>query len=413
MANVINSLKLGDGTYVFTTPYATCNTAAATAAKVATITPSSNFSLEKGARVAVQFDNANTAGSPTLNVNNTGAKAIYFKNAALTSSNYWSAKQIIDFIYDGNYWVCSAVVTDNNTAHTHSAGVGLLGSGNSGTSGTYSYKAKLKSETANANDSLARPTANADRLYPVEVDKSGYLAVTVPWSSSGTDTKNTTGSMPTLSKIYLVGATAQTTYSTTYSKNNLYADNNGCLNNTSTDSSLAVQNTIKLDPNLNYITVGAGDVDSDPTMYTKYGQSDIKHTSNGTDIYTISLPAKSGTLVTEDDLSSYVKTTGTQSVAGQKTFTGNVFFSSSVDFSDNVLCSGAFRAMNIKPGTAQIIESSDLSYDSISRHKNNITYKLSIPARTGTLALVEDIQDIPVLYRHEISVAANSSINDS
>ena len=122
MANVINSLKLGDGTYVFTTPYATCNTAAATAAKVATITPSSNFSLEKGARVAVQFDNANTAGSPTLNVNNTGAKAIYFKNAALTSSNYWSAKQIIDFIYDGNYWVCSAVVTDNNTDTKNTAG---------------------------------------------------------------------------------------------------------------------------------------------------------------------------------------------------------------------------------------------------------------------------------------------------
>ena len=122
MANVINSLKLGDGTYVFTTPYATCNTAAATAAKVATITPSSHFSLEKGARVAVQFDNANTAGSPTLNVNNTGAKAIYFKNAALTSSNYWSAKQIIDFIYDGNYWVCSAVVTDNNTDTKNTAG---------------------------------------------------------------------------------------------------------------------------------------------------------------------------------------------------------------------------------------------------------------------------------------------------
>lgn len=122
MANVINSLKLGDGTYVFTTPYATCNTAAATAAKVATITPGSNFSLEKGARVAVQFDNANTAGSPTLNVNNTGAKAIYFKNAALTSSNYWSAKQIIDFIYDGNYWVCSAVVTDNNTDTKNTAG---------------------------------------------------------------------------------------------------------------------------------------------------------------------------------------------------------------------------------------------------------------------------------------------------
>ena len=103
MANVINSLKLGDGTYVFTTPYATCSTDAAAAAKVATITPGSNFSLETGARVAVKFANANTAGSPTLNVNNTGAKAIYFKNAALTSSSFWSAGQIIDFIYDGNY----------------------------------------------------------------------------------------------------------------------------------------------------------------------------------------------------------------------------------------------------------------------------------------------------------------------
>ena len=117
MANVINSLKLGDGTYVFTTPYATCNTAAATAAKVATITPGSNFSLETGARVAVKFTNANTAGSPTLNVNSTGAKAIYFKNAALAASNYWSAGQIVDFIYDGTNWVCSAVVTDTkNTA---------------------------------------------------------------------------------------------------------------------------------------------------------------------------------------------------------------------------------------------------------------------------------------------------------
>ena len=88
MANVINSLKLGSGTYVFTTPYATCDTAAATAAKVAATTPGSNFSLETGARVAVKFTHANAAESPTLNVNNTGAKAIYFKNAALTSSNY-------------------------------------------------------------------------------------------------------------------------------------------------------------------------------------------------------------------------------------------------------------------------------------------------------------------------------------
>ena len=100
MANVINSLKLGDGTYVFTTPYATCNTAAATAAKVATITPGSNFSLEKGARVAVQFDNANTAGSPTLNVNNTGAKEIWYKGAKVTGYEI-SGGDIATLYYDG------------------------------------------------------------------------------------------------------------------------------------------------------------------------------------------------------------------------------------------------------------------------------------------------------------------------
>ena len=122
MTNVINSLKVGDGTYVFTTPYAICETAGITTAKVAIITPGSNFSLETGARVAVKFTNANAAGSPTLNVSNTGAKPIYFKNAALSSSNYWSDGQIIDFIYDGTNWVCSAVVTDTNTDTKNTAG---------------------------------------------------------------------------------------------------------------------------------------------------------------------------------------------------------------------------------------------------------------------------------------------------
>lgn len=71
--------------------------------------------------------------------------------------------------------------TDTNTAHGHSAGIGLVGSGTAGTSGTYTYKAALKSETKNANAALAVPTANANRFYPVEADKDGKLAVTVPW----------------------------------------------------------------------------------------------------------------------------------------------------------------------------------------------------------------------------------------
>ena len=60
--------------------FGTCSTAAATAAKTVSIT-TGTFSLEAGARVTVKFSNANTAGTPTLNVNSTGAKNIFHKGA--------------------------------------------------------------------------------------------------------------------------------------------------------------------------------------------------------------------------------------------------------------------------------------------------------------------------------------------
>ena len=63
--------------------YGTCSTAAATAAKTVSL---SGFSLFTGVTVAVMFSNGNTAANPTLNINSTGAKTIYYRNAALTSS---------------------------------------------------------------------------------------------------------------------------------------------------------------------------------------------------------------------------------------------------------------------------------------------------------------------------------------
>ena len=79
--------------------------------------------------------------------------------------------------------------TDTNTSHSHSAGVGLVGSGSAGTSGTYTYKAKLRSETALTLDSAAATTTSG-RVYPVAVDKSGYLSVNVPWTDTDTNTHN-------------------------------------------------------------------------------------------------------------------------------------------------------------------------------------------------------------------------------
>ena len=129
MANIINSLAFGTGTYVITLPYATCNTAAGTQAKVATLTPNTNWSLETGSRVSVKFDAANSASSPTLNVNQSGAKTIRFRGAALTSSLfYWAAGSVVDFVYDGTYWNMTGAPHnyDSNTTYTFNGAVSTI-----------------------------------------------------------------------------------------------------------------------------------------------------------------------------------------------------------------------------------------------------------------------------------------------
>lgn len=67
------------GTY-----YATCSTAAATAAKVAAC---EGFELKDGATILCYFANGNTASNATLNVNGTGAKPIYVYGAQIVAGS--------------------------------------------------------------------------------------------------------------------------------------------------------------------------------------------------------------------------------------------------------------------------------------------------------------------------------------
>ena len=84
--------------------FGTCSTAAGTAAKTVSIT-AGTFSLEAGARVSVKFNNANTASTPTLNVNSTGAKNIFHKGSQITTgANKALLAGTVDFIYDGTQW---------------------------------------------------------------------------------------------------------------------------------------------------------------------------------------------------------------------------------------------------------------------------------------------------------------------
>lgn len=77
---------------------------------------------------------------------------------------------------------------DTNTAHTHTNGVGLVKTGNGGTSGSVEYKVALADEILDTNVAVSRPAANANRTYPVIADKNGKLATIVPWTDTNTDT---------------------------------------------------------------------------------------------------------------------------------------------------------------------------------------------------------------------------------
>ena len=85
--------------------YGTCDTAAGTAAKVASVT---GYSLVNVGFVAIKFSNDVTSASSTLNINNKGAKAIFFKNVAL-ATNVIRAGDLVTFMYDGTYYRILAI----------------------------------------------------------------------------------------------------------------------------------------------------------------------------------------------------------------------------------------------------------------------------------------------------------------
>lgn len=80
--------------------YATCDTAAGTVAKVASLA-AGTLSLKAGATVAVKFTYANTASSPTLNIAGTGTKAMYIQGVR---DVYWTDGATVTFTYDGTNW---------------------------------------------------------------------------------------------------------------------------------------------------------------------------------------------------------------------------------------------------------------------------------------------------------------------
>ena len=103
----VNNTQIATTAFVHATipylcPYAQCTTDVATAAKAVTIS-NVPFVLTAGARVTVRFNSTNTAANPTLNVNNTGAKAIQFRGYNVSADSLY-AGSTYDLVYTGSVW---------------------------------------------------------------------------------------------------------------------------------------------------------------------------------------------------------------------------------------------------------------------------------------------------------------------
>ena len=85
--------------------YGTCTTAAATAAKAASI--SSSYKLVAGGYVTVKFSNDVPAGA-TLNVNGKGAKAMYYRGAAIPAGII-KAGDTVTFVYSTYYHIVAII----------------------------------------------------------------------------------------------------------------------------------------------------------------------------------------------------------------------------------------------------------------------------------------------------------------
>lgn len=102
--------------------YGTCSTAAATAAKVVTISGNTNWKLVAGSTITVLFDATNTAENPTLNVNNTGAKNVFYASSQITTSSLGyagTASRPMTFMYDGTQYRFIGWGYDSNTTYTN------------------------------------------------------------------------------------------------------------------------------------------------------------------------------------------------------------------------------------------------------------------------------------------------------
>lgn len=163
-----------------------CSTSASTVAKTATAMD--GFSLDSNLSFKIIFTNGNTASSPTLNLNDTGAKSL-----TTTTSNYTLvANMLYDCYYNGTSYVLDNTVTVHtaNTSNPHNVTKAQVGLGNC--DNTADADKAVKSATTATTATSASKLTSARTTYVT----LGTASTTTTRDWSGDTTIPVSGTLP-------------------------------------------------------------------------------------------------------------------------------------------------------------------------------------------------------------------------
>lgn len=133
--------------------YGTCSTTNTTVEKVVACT---GYALKTGSEITVKFTVTNKAKNPTLNVNSTGAKPIYYRGAAISAS-YLAANRLYTFRYNGTQYELVGDVNTNTDVNVTQTNLAVTTSNNQG----LKLPLLLASKTVNSNNSYTDSNAYA------------------------------------------------------------------------------------------------------------------------------------------------------------------------------------------------------------------------------------------------------------
>ena len=231
--------------------YGTCSTAAATAAKTVTC---AGFVLVTGSEITVKFTVTNTAKNPTLNVNSTGAKAIYYNGAAITAS-YLAANKTYTFRYNGTqYDLVGDINVPVDTSYKDAVQCTTAG-------GTAAKVGKASYYNLSNNRYFFVMMANANTYAG---------AITLNINSSGAKTIYINGSISSSSNYTLPAGLYHVYYNGSYyyfRTNSTYLD--GCFTRSYINTTTS---------NTKYYIVGASGT-GDQSLYRAYNSSGSKNTT--------------------------------------------------------------------------------------------------------------------------------------